>query len=481
MENDLSPPQRRVLRTVIEQRLGLDIEMRTHVNLLPLIERFADGNPNAFHRQLQTQPDAAPVWQELIRELAIGETYFFRNQAQFRLLRKHIVPSLLRWQRETQTKRLLIWSAGCATGEEAYSLAILFHEMLNDYDPNQVTIIGTDISAAAIETARTGIYRKWSFRHIDGAYTRRYFEQTGDNERQIVPHIREKVIFRRANLLDFSMSHWANLILCRNVLLYFRNEAKQRAEYVLSDAIQSDGWLLLGHAEAIRYQRTVLQPSIYMGAIGYQRGDANPKVQALAAHSPAPVDADVSGSKLGLDLTQSLPSAQNSITLDEAALYRSAVSAFHTEAFDKAENQLARLLQQNPGHLHGRILLAAIFANRGVGEEAQAHVNTALKLDPLAADAHYLRALLYLEDGMADRAEASLRAALYAQTGHPLAAFTLGNLYAQRNQPNRARNLLQQALSAAQALPPEAPISDFNARTASDFVALVSNQLRQSS
>ena len=474
MEPNLTPPPRRALRPLIEQRLGLDIEMRPQVDLLPLIDRFANGDPATYQRRLHKAPESAPIWQALIRELAIGETYFFRNQAQFRLLRHHIIPYLLQWQRDTGAKRLLIWSAGCATGEEAYSLAILLHDLLHDYDPGRITIVGTDISATSIEAARIGTYREWSFRHIDANLTRRHFVKLGNNETRVAAHIRASVIFRRANLLDFAMSGWANLILCRNVLLYFRDDAKQRAEYILSNALHPNGWLLLGHAEAIRYQRSRLQPHIYMGAIGYQREEKPP-----SQPPQVPTQAAMPQPDGPLALTRSLQAAAHPTTSDEANLYNHAVGAFHVEAFDQAENQLGRLLQANPGHLRGRILLAAVFANRGVRAEAQAHLNTALQLDPLAADAHYLRAMLYMESENTDRAEASLKAALYAEVGHPLAAFTLGNLYLQRQDSQRARNLLQQARAAAQARPPGQPISDFNARTASNFVTLIEKQLHK--
>jgi chemotaxis protein methyltransferase CheR len=252
--------------------------------------------------------------------------------------------------------------------------------------------------------------------------------------------------------------------LCRNVLLYFGEGAKKRAENLLKDALHPNGWLLLGHAEAIHQQQ--LQTHMLAGALAYHKppiSGSNPPVHSHANNIQADEPLKVTGT-----LTPA-PAPDGH--------YARAVEAFQAGHYDAAESLLADLLLSSPGDDRARIMLAAIFANRGAITEAHAHLNTALQSAPLNPDAHYLRAMLYLEAGEADKAMVSLRAALYSQTGHPLAAFMLGNLRAQAGDSQRARSLWQQALDGAQQRPPDQPISDFNLRTAADFAALVQSQL----
>ena len=139
--------------------------------------------PAELHAHL-SHADSAVDLEAFIAELTIGETYFFRHRAQFDALERTILPDLI--ARRSQERRLRIWSAGCATGEEPYSLAILLDRMLPDREAWSVMILGTDINRASLEQAQRGTYRSWSFRGVDQATQRRYFTRSGD-ERRIAP------------------------------------------------------------------------------------------------------------------------------------------------------------------------------------------------------------------------------------------------------------------------------------------------------
>lgn len=443
---------------LIGERLGLDIARRTTITPGEILRRIAGERVRAYLNKLQMEPVTSAAWQRLIAELTLGETYFFRDQAQFRLLRTQLLPHFI--QHNRSTRQLNIWCAGCATGEEAYSVAITLYETLPDFADWRVTVLGTDINGQALEIARQGFYRRWSFRHDDQRLLKIYFTPV-DGGYQLNDTVRRMVTFRQRNLLDMPDQSWAHIILCRNVLLYFTEEARTRAEHILTNSLQSNGWLLLGHAEAIHDQP--LQTHMSAGVLAYRKAQGARRI--------------LTDQPLALTGTLTRKRQPNTDTTPATAPYPRAVQAFQDERYDAAEGILAELLSRVPGDEKARILLAAIFANRGAVMEAHAHLNTALQDAPLNADAHYLRAMLYLEEGKESAAESALRAALYSQTGHPLAAFTLGNLHAKQDDPQRARNLWQQALDAARELPPDQPISDFNLRTAADFAALVQSQL----
>ncbi|MEM6528931.1 MAG: CheR family methyltransferase, partial [Chloroflexota bacterium] len=372
--------------------------------------------------------------------------------------------------RLANTRHLYVWCAGCATGEEAYSLAILLRETLPDARNWQLTIVATDINVRAIEAAQRGVYRQWSFRHEGSDITDRYFRQT-ENGYVIHDDIRQMVRFRQANLIRMSERQWAHLIMCRNVMLYFRESAKRMAEKTLLGSLHDGGWLLLGHAEALLDEQKLMETRIYAGAISYQK----PLPMAEDKPDPAPRPTPPTG---GLRVTGTFAAVRLDDELDASAeTYRSAVKAYQNEQHDRAERLLADLLIYRPDDNEARVMLAAVFANRGASTEAHAHLNTALRKDPLNANAHYLRAMLYMDVEENKQAEQALRAALYSQPGHPLAAFTLGNLLVKTGDVRRARSLWQQALSTALKLSPNTAISDFNPRTAASFALLVEGQL----
>lgn len=131
-------------------------------------------SPEQYLQRLATEtPEATLEWNELIMRLTTGESYFFRDAGQFALLRNAIVPELI--ERRRAQRSLRIWSAGCSTGEEAYSLAILVHELLPHREGWQLVILGSDLNRDAIEKARSGIYGAWSFRMVYPELQRRYF------------------------------------------------------------------------------------------------------------------------------------------------------------------------------------------------------------------------------------------------------------------------------------------------------------------
>ena len=171
--------------------------------------------------------------ESLVGALTIGETHFFRNRPQFDALADHILPELI--ARRRVVRQLRIWSAGCASGEEAYSLAILIERLLPDLDQWQVLILATDINRQALVKAQRGVYSQWSFREVPPDVQATFFTRRG-REFDIVPRLRERVTFAYLNLVEdtypslLTHTHTMDLILFRNVLIYFRPAAAHREE-----------------------------------------------------------------------------------------------------------------------------------------------------------------------------------------------------------------------------------------------------------
>lgn len=446
---------------LIEQRIGLAATTQFRTDLDAILNFLADGDLAQYVRTLQRSAETDPVWQQLVHTLTIGETSFLRDRGHFHVLKSHILPELIRQRRAQGNLHLAIWSAGCATGEEPYSIGVFLHDLLPDLPRWTISLVGTDINDNALRLAQQGLYRDWSFRHTDDTFQRHYFDAQ-DKGWRIKPHIREMVRFQHTNLLAGAPSKDVDIIFCRNVLIYFENSQIAPTETMLFNALSSGGWLFLGQAEAVRTQRERWITHVFSGAVVYQK-PGGPTTLTYERHKDM------------LPQTAPLPEVSD----EASASYSDAVRAVQHELYDDAERYLVEVLSQYPNHAQAHALLANIFANRRALPEAQAHLDTALRLDPLLADAHYLRAMLMLEEGRRADAQQALRNALYCRRDHPLAAFMLGSIYAQAGDTERASRVWEEARRAIIPLSPDSPISDLSDLTAAGLNALISKQLEK--
>jgi chemotaxis protein methyltransferase CheR len=188
----------------------------------------------------------------LVDNLTTNETYFFRESPQLRAFSEEILPEL----RETLTDRkvLRIWSAGCSTGEEPYTIAILLFESGDWWRDWQVEILGSDINQRVLHTARKGVYKKSAHRVTSPGMLAKYFIEEEKGNYRIADRVRELVSFSYLNLLDpYKTSLISNMdvIFCRNVIIYFDKEAKKKVIESFYEKLREGGYLLLGHSESL--------------------------------------------------------------------------------------------------------------------------------------------------------------------------------------------------------------------------------------
>jgi chemotaxis protein methyltransferase CheR len=257
----LKPDEFRLLRDLFAARTGLHfgpearftLERRLRERLLVLkLSSFAE-----YHHYLRFGSRAPEEWDEAIDVLTTNETYFFREQRQLRAFQYEILPMLHAQARPR--RRLAIWSAGCATGEEAYTLGALVHSshlFPRDGSAAQrwdVRIYGSDISRRCVAAARRGVYTETSFRVTTPDMRRAFFQERPDGW-HVVEFIRQMCHFGQMSLLDEDRSRVlgkADAIFCRNVLIYFDPPARRAAIEVLYDRLNPGGILLLGHSESL--------------------------------------------------------------------------------------------------------------------------------------------------------------------------------------------------------------------------------------
>ena len=447
---------------LIEERIGIAVHTQLRGSLDDVLHTLSNGNMREYINKLKTSRETSPTWKELVETLTIGETYFLRDENHFRILREHLLPNLIKKRREENRKTINIWSMGCASGEEPYSLAITLMELIPDSNSWSIQIIGTDINSKSLHAARVGFYRKWAFRHTTIDFQRRYFEPA-TNGLQIKNTIKNMVTFQHANLFRVSAMPPFDLILCRNVLIYFSETHTQQAETRFYDCLAPNGWLILGQSESLHHKPQRWITNQFPGFPIYQK-------------PPKRVpDTGTLRRRLYTTLEQKRSTAElRAIIL---ATYEDAVNSVHNEDYEGAEKIITHLLNTQPEHAAAHVLYASVLANNNRTKEAHKQLDIAIELDPLIADAYYLRALLYLEEDENTLASESLSAALYCQRRHPLASYILGNLHAGNGDLKRATRHWENALKSVNSLREDSPISDINNMTAGQLEALITEQL----
>ena len=208
----------------------------------------------------RTGPESPDLSQDVVEALLNNETYFFRDKPTFDQLPQEIIPELA--SRRQDSKRLSIWSAGCSTGQEVYSLAMLFAEQKDRWHGWTIELLGTDVSHRAINAARSGLYSQFEVqRGLGVTQMLRHFDETA-NGWQIGEDPRRIVQFRQHNLLGPHPGRQPfDLVLCRNVLLYFDRKTRSAAFDLLANAVAPDGFLMLGAGETVIGQTDRFSPS----------------------------------------------------------------------------------------------------------------------------------------------------------------------------------------------------------------------------
>ena len=246
----------RLLRAVIYDYCGIyfddDAAFLIQRRLQSRVEALSLGDFGEYYRYLRsaTETMRRAELEEIVERVTTNETYFFREAYQLDAFKHEILPELNAADR--RGKRLTVWSAGCASGEEAYTIAILIQES-GLFGNWEVRVFGSDISRRVLATARKAVYGRSSFRTTDERLLRRYFREA-EGKHQVRDDVRQMVSFGQINLMDEPMMALVgeiDVIFCRNVLIYFDRESRKRTIDILYRKLARGGYLLLGHSESL--------------------------------------------------------------------------------------------------------------------------------------------------------------------------------------------------------------------------------------
>jgi chemotaxis protein methyltransferase CheR len=244
----------RLLRDLVHAHCGIffrdDTRYLLERRLGPRLEALALQDFGSYHRFLRFDPGRAAELQKAVDLLTTNETYFYREPLQLDALAREILPGLAAERATARTLRIL--SAGCSTGEEAYSIAVLVKDS-RLFEGWNVEIAGCDISSRCIDHARAGVYGEHAFRNVESEPMRRWFHLR-EGKWVIDEAIRRMVRFGRENLLEpraLAPQGGLDVLVCRNVMIYFDLPARKRVLRTFHERLRDGGWLLLGHSESL--------------------------------------------------------------------------------------------------------------------------------------------------------------------------------------------------------------------------------------
>ncbi len=497
MNTSIEPQLLKLIKSLVAEKIGLVVrsedEKRFCEVILSRVKRHKLSEPNDYYLALKSNTCISDQeWRKLVSLLTVGESYFFRDKGQFKVLREHILPELI--SRRKAAHSLNIWSAGCSTGEEAYSIAMVIDELLPDRKNGRIVIRGTDINEEAIEKARKGVFPKWSFRGVDQDIQRKYFRRHKDGL-QIIDETREMVEFRFGNLLDTPTDietefGLMDLIMCRNVFIYFNAETIERVISRFTGLLNEEGYLMTGHGElfeqgnkishltikalpeSVFYQKTSKGPPLkcYSDLSEQERRKINPEnrpSKPVSDHKTPKKSVPQIEKKLDSKKIEPITADAHS-ELDRIFLLGDYVSVI------KIGEEIVR---NKPNDLRTLQLLANACANMGLHEKAEEKCRRIIETDSASVNAYFLLATIAEARGDIEQAKDLLKKVIYLDHQFVAAYLELSGLYDRESDRRRASKMRRTALELLEAKSPDTLIEPYKEITAGELIKHIIEKL----
>lgn len=467
-------------RNIVVHRLGLNYEDGKLDYLADILRQRMESTGSlcfeSYAERLTATFNGHKEIRSLAEQLTVNETFFFRNADNFRAFTEAVLPDRVRAR--VHEKRLRILSAGCASGEEPYSLAIVLREALPDLEDWDVKITGIDVNPAMLTKGRQAQYSAWSLRATPEDIRRRYFRPDG-RDFVLDPAVRKMVTFEERNLVDDDALFWQSLscdvVFCRNVLMYFTPDKAREVVRCVSKAMIPSGFLFLGHAETLRgltqeFHLCHTHDTFYYRRRSVDDAIADPIAWPAPARNrvtdslPAVVEATASW----VDVIQraseriaTLADARASAPAQRAPVAARAsppaaaprtwdlgrvLEAVSQERFSDALELIGSLPPDSHEDPDALLLRAALLTNNGRLDESEQVCTRLLALDELNAGAHYLMALCREHAGDSAGAIEHDQAAIYLDAGFAMPHLHLGLMAKRAGDAATAQRDLGQAL-----------------------------------
>jgi len=484
---------------LISAQIGLQIRLQDYPVLSQKIVTRARelrySHPQDYYNLLTGETSVSQnEWRQLIPLITTPESYFFRDRGQFKLLQTVIFPQLIARQKES--KQLQIWSAGCSTGEEPYSLSLLLQQLIPNWEEWKILILGTDINELSLDKARQGIYSAWSFRQVDSEIISKSFIPWGGGWK-INPKTRKSVKFMNFNLVQGEPTDDSNfknidLIVCRNVFVYFEKHHISQAINKFYQVLKPEGYLITAHSELQGVENNPFKATIFPESVIYQRPKETENIsQNFLPNSKLDRSTlcrvlSPENQKNGSDLKQKTylkkkninqTTLQSQVNL-KSKIVNSAITTglnypqltleieeahrlFRHKKYKEAIQKINLFIDKNTANFDAYYLLGKIYANLGQYQEAISYCQKAMTVDSLSVLPCYL--LLNIAEEINNREEAKKLAKriIYLSGISPssISAYVkLAFLYEQEDNQKKAKQNYTIALELLQNLPPQAQV-----------------------
>jgi len=438
---DLKSSDFKLFQEIISEKSGLHFteskKEALRVSLLTRIKFREFENFKQYYRFLKVHPDGENEFRELLTLLTINETSFFRNPEQFDVLKKSVLTELI----EKNTDRnIKIWSAGCSTGEEPYSIAITLLETINNPDLWNIELLGTDVDKSALSLAKEGVYRKKSLRITPKEYIDKYF--IPENGGFIIgDKVKKMVNFDYFNLTDEMYpaplkGKW-DIIFCRNVLIYFNQENVSKTIKKFSESLNENGYFFPGYSEILSTYESYFKPVRFGGIYVYRK-------KVKQAEPEAEQKKETGRLEISARLKKEKEKAET--------LYKKAVEYFIREEFEQSLDSVEKSLEldsMNPG---AHLIKGRIYFERSLYEKAQMSCREAAYLNPFMPEAHYMLGLTFAKLGKTDEALNELRTAVSLNRNFAMAYYNIAVLLETRDRKEALREYIK-AVKAADKQP----------------------------
>jgi len=457
---DLDAQSFKKLKGFIQKKIGLRLSTSKVEGLRTILPQLmvlsSCESFDQFYSMLHSSsPKTDLILNRLISSLTTGETYFFRVSSHFKIIKEVLIPEIV--SRHREDRKIRVWSAGCSTGEEPYSLAIVLAEALSDLSHWDIFILGTDINREALGKAKRGVYGRWSFRGVPMEVIKRNFIHRED--KYVIKKIfRDMVTFKPLNLVEdvypsiLADTTEIDLILCRNVTIYFNTEVVIRVINKFYKSLVEGGYLLVGPAE---YSAEICSDFVVrvFPDIVYQKcnrhlpsrftTDSAPPLlptirvrqdDSIANHSPHP------GQVLKERFTEKR-AVEEEKEKRETKVFREAVQFLERGDYNYSIDKFMEVLKINPDNARAYFLLGRISAQQGNITDAISCLKKSLDKDPLLLESYYLLALLRLEEGNIDEGIALLKKVIYIDLQFVIAYYHLGTIYKKQRKRELARKM----------------------------------------
>ena len=461
------------LAALLKERVGLHVRQDSYsalrIALAARLEELAGriGDAAAYLALLRSEQGDEEL-RRLLPLVTVGKTSFFRDDRQFRAL-DALLPGLLARVRGGG-RRLSIWSAGCATGEEPYSIAMALAE--TGFAPEQVDLLATDVNPEAVAFAAQGSYDARRVRDVPGPLLERHFAPEGDRF-AVRPSLRRYIsAIRPHNLVSSVFPRPADgggfdVVFCRNVIIYFDTPTTQQVLTQFHNALAPGAYLFLGYSESLFRLFEGFELTEVAGAFLYRRPLtpvrpapagrprtvplSPPPVTHVDVRRPVPASAPASrgaGSASRDPERRAAAPGPGSPPLAPQEFLDGAVALFAEGRFGAARELLERLLERAGEDLAVRLTLANLYGILRQPDRARVSYQAALAIEPLSAEAHLFYGIHLLQGGEADGAALELSRALFLDPDLTLAHYWLGRCREAQKDANRARLAYRNALEA---------------------------------